>query len=228
MNKLLKRISNWSGANFLQLWVGLFILICISVYFKGLSTYEGVQILLTVTLVSITWRYAVSAHEQAEASKTMAYEMKSTREMQTTPSIIAYFDNPRSIMLDLVVKNIGYGIAKDVRLKISPPLLDYKERDITELSLFKKGIDFFPPGQEFRQFVGVSTSFFSEDSQRPLEYNLTVSYSNVEENLVPAHIILIPLDLSVYRNLSVHRESDIDGLAKEVKNLAENLKAFKP
>jgi hypothetical protein len=208
------------------LWVGLCIVTAITVYFKGLSTYEGVQILLTVTLVLVTWRYAISAHEQAEASKTMAYEMKLTREMQTMPSIIAYFDNPRSILLDLVVKNIGYGIAKDVRLKIDPPLLDYKERDIAGLSLFKNGIDFFPPGQEFRQFVGVSTSFFSEDSQRPLEYNLTVSYSNVGGNLVPAQII--PLDLSVYRNLPVHRESDIDGLAKEVKNLAEKLKAFKP
>lgn len=226
MNKLLKRISNWSGTHFLQLWVGLFILICISVYFKGLSSYEGVQILLTVTLVSITWRYAVSSHEQAEANKTMAYEMKLSREMQIAPSIIAYFDNPISTLLDLVIKNIGYGAAKDVRLKIDPPLLDHKERDIAELSLFKRGIDFFPPNREFRQIVGVSTAFFGESTQRPLEYDLTVSYSDVFGNSVPPQ--MIRLDLSVYGDLPVHRESDIDRLAKEVKNLVEKLRVIKP
>ena len=125
----------------------------------------------------------------------------------------------------MVVKNIGYGIAKDVRLKIDPPLLDYKERDISELSLFKKGIAFFPPGREFRQIVGVSTEFFGEGAQRPLEYDLTVSCSDAFGNRVPPETI--HLDLSVYRSLPIHRESDIDRLAKEVKNLAEKVKALK-
>jgi len=226
LNKLLERISNWSGVHFLQLWVGLGIFIAIAIVLTPLSLYEGVQILLMVTLVSITWRYAVSAHEQAEASKTMAYEMKLSREMQAAPSIIAYLDNPVSTLLDLVIKNIGYGAAKDVRLKIGPPLLDHKERDIADLSLFKRGIAFFPPRGEIRQIVGVSTSFFSEGSQRPLEYDLAVSYSDVFGNPIPPQII--HLDLSVYRDLPIHRESDIDRLTKEVKNLAETLKAPKP
>ena len=226
MNKLLERISNWSRAHLLQLWLGLYILVAISVYFKALSTYEGIQILLMVTLVLITWRYAVSAHEQAETSKRMADEMKLAREAETMPSVIAYFDNPHSILLDLVVKNIGYGVAKDVKLKIDPPLCDYKDRNIAELSLFKSGIGFFPPGREFRQIVGVSSQFFGEGSQRPLEYNLTVSYYDVQGNPVPTQII--SLDLSAYRNLLSHRESDVDRLIKEVKNLAKKIEALKP
>lgn len=226
MNSFLERISNWSRVHLLQLWVGLCVVVAITIHFTPLSLYEGIQILLLVTLVLVTSRYAFSAHEQAEASKRMAEEMKLTREMQTMPSITAYFDNPRSTLLGLVVKNIGYGAAKDVKLKIDPPLRDHKERDIAELSLFKRGIDFFPPGREFRQIVGVTTSFFGEGSQHPLEYNLTVQYSDVGGNPIPAQII--PLDLSVYRDLPIHRESDIDRLTKEVKNLAEKLKALKP
>lgn len=226
MNSFIERISNWLRVRLLQLWAGFCVVVAITIHFTPLSLYEGIQILVSVTLVLITSRYAISAHEQAEASKAMAYEMKLTREMQTTPSIVAYFDNPRSILLDLVVKNIGYGIAKDVRLKIDPPLLDHNGRDIAGLSLFKKGIDFFRPGQEVRQFVDVSTPFFSKNSQRPLEYNLTVLYSNIGGGPVSAQII--PLDLSVYRNLPPHRESDIDRLTEEVKNLAEKLKALKP
>jgi len=198
------------------------ILLCIGLVLR----HPLLEQMAIIALVAITLVYVIFTHEQAEASKRMADEMKLAREMQTMPSIIAYFDNPRSTQLGLVVKNIGHGAAKDVRLKIDPPLHDHKERNIAEFSLFQRGIDFFPPGREFHQIVGVTKSFFGEGSQRPLEYNLTVSYSDVQGNPVPTQII--SLDLSVYRDLPIHRESDIDRLTKEVKNLAEKLKAVKP
>lgn len=203
-------------------WPGLLIivLLCVGV----IMNHPALQSWAVIALVLVTLIYAIFTREQAEASKRMAEEVKLTREVQTTPSIIAYFDNPQSTLLDLVVKNIGYGAAKDVRLKIDPPLHDHKERDIAELSLLKRGIDFFPPNREFRQIVGVSQQFFDKDSQRPLEYNLAVEYSDVSGNHVPIQII--PLDLSVYRDLPIHRESDIDRLAKEVKNLAGKIKGF--
>lgn len=207
-----------------RLWPPIVILIALSVaYFAIPKDFEQLALF---ALVAVTVVYAFFTHEQAEASRRMAEEMKLAREMQTTPSIIAYFDNPRSTLLDLVVKNIGLGVAKDVRLEIKPPLHDHRERDIAELSLFKKGIAFFHPGAEFHQIVGVSKSFFGEGSQRSLEYNLKISCSDVFGNPVPAQII--PLDLSVYRDLPIHRESDIDILAKEVKNLAKKFEALKP
>ncbi len=203
--------------------VGMVIII-MSIYFKFLTLFEGFQIVITYTLVLVTAVYAVSTSEQAKANTKMAQEMELTRKMQNKPSIIAYFDNPQSILLDLVIKNIGYGIAKDVKLKIDPPLYDHNKRDIAELSLFKQGISFFPPNREFRQIIGVSTLFFGEGIERPLEYNLTISHSDVEGNHIPGQII--HLDLSVYRNLPIHRESDIDKLAKEVGNLASKIKPY--
>ena len=145
--------------------------------------------------------------------------MEATLKAQTTPSIIAYFDNPRSVLIDLVVKNIGYGTAKEVRLKIAPPLLDHENRDISELSLFKEGIEFFPPNREFRQIVGTTMQFFGEGAQRPLKYELTASYYDSGGNSIYEQII--PLDLSVYRNLPIARESDIDRLTKEVAKLRQ-------
>lgn len=190
--------------------------------FNLIKLAEGMEIFILLGLVFITAEYAKSASKQASANQTMAEEMKLTREMQNKPSLIAYFDNPQSVLIDLVVKNIGYGAAKNVMLKIEPPLYDHEERSIAELSLFKRGIDYFPPNREFRQIVGTSGQFFSEGSQRPLEYNLTLSYSDVDDNSFPAQTI--PLDLSVYRNLPLHRESDIDKLAKEVSKLAAKIR----
>ena len=181
--------------------------------FNLIKLAEGTEIFILLGLVFVTAEYAKSASKQASANQAMVEEMKLTREMQNRPSIIAYFDNPQSVLIDLVVKNIGYGSAREVRLKIEPSLYDHEERSIAELSLFEKGIDYFPPNREFRQIVGTSGQFFSKDSQRPLEYNLTVSYTDIEGNSLPAQTI--PLDLSVYRNLPLHRESDIDKLAKK-------------
>lgn len=175
-----------------------------------------------IALVAVTAMYAMSAQAQAEASRNMAEQMKLSREMQTMPSIIAYFDNPRSILIDLVIKNVGYGPAKDVSLRINPPLLDNRDRDINELSLFKSGINFFPPNREFRQLVGAAPQFFDKKSQRPLEYDLTVSYSDAVGN--PTHPQTIPLDLSVYRDLPIARQSDVDRLTEEVKKITQELR----
>ena len=210
-------------------WLMGLVAIVVAIKFELLGVAEGIQILIMFGLLLVTAEYATSAErtakaalEQAKANTKMAGEMELARKMQNKPSLIAYFDNPQSTLLDLVVKNIGYGAAKDVRLKIDPPLYDHNNRDVSELSLFKQGISFFPPNREVRQIIGVSTQFFGKGIQRPLEYNLTISYSDVEGNHIPDHII--PLDLSVNRNQPIHRESDIDKLTKEVKNLASKIK----
>ncbi len=198
------------------------IIIGLAIVFNLLKLVEGMEIFILLALVFVTAAYAKSAEKQAGANVEMVEEMKRTREILNRPSIIAYFDNPRSTLIDLVIKNTGYGAAKDVSLKIEPPFYDHNERNIAGLSLFKKGINYFPPNREFRQIVGTSTQFFREGSQRPLEYNLTVSYTDVDDNSLPAQVI--PLDLSVYRDLPIHRESDIDKLAKEISNLAAKIR----
>jgi hypothetical protein len=217
MQKLKKLLGGLFGRGILG-----FIIILIIYFLKYITIFEGFQLLITYTLVIVTAEYAKAASKQASANIKMAEEMELTRKLQNKPSLIAYFDNPRSTLLDLVVKNIGYGIAKDVVLKISPPLLDHNNRDISKLSLFKQGISFFPPNREFRQIIGFTTQYFNKDSNRPLEYDLTLSYRDIDGNQIPDHIVR--LDLSVYRDLPIHRESDIEKLTKEIANLASKIK----
>ncbi len=121
----------------------------------------------------------------------------------------------------MVVKNIGYGVAEDVKLKIEPIMYDHKERDISKLSLLTQGIQFLPPNREFHQIIGTSAQYFGEGSKRSLEYSLTISYRDSEGNSTQGQ--LIPLDLSVYRDLPIHRESDIDKLNKAIENLANRI-----
>lgn len=174
-----------------------------------------------IALVAITLLYAIFTHEQAEASKRMAEEMKLAREMQNKPYIAAYFEVPHSIMINLVIKNIGNGVARDVHLKIDPPLLtNGPTPDVAELPLFKNGISYFPPNGEFCQFIGTSVDFFGKDSKRPLQYNMSVSYCNVEGKPLPDQII--PLDVSVFYGLLVRDEKTLGDLVEEVKRLRQD------
>ncbi len=183
-----------------------------------------IEQLTLIVLVFVTALYAIFTYEQSEASKKMVEEMKLQRQAQIMPSIVIYFDNPVSNLIELVIKNIGQGVARNASFSITPPLIDYKNRDISELSLFKIGVNYFPPGREYRQVIDTSLKFFNEDAKYPLSYEVTMSYSDIEENQIYNQVI--PLDLSVYRHLKTHRESDIDSLTKEISKLVEALKSY--
>ncbi len=214
MNSLWLRLKSWQYIS-IVLGVPLCLLLII-----------GVPILFFVGVESPIWNIVSIAVSTLTVMSLVIlnlltiFMMKAQLQAQITPSIIAYFDNPLSSLIDLVVKNIGNGAAREVLLRIDPPLLDHKNRDISELSLFKRGIEFFPPNREFRQIVGTSDQFFGEDFKRPLEYELTISYKDIERN--PAPDQTIHLDLSVYRDLPIHRESDI---AKAIMEMVSTIKA---
>ncbi|MFW6125813.1 MAG: hypothetical protein ACOC58_01785 [Chloroflexota bacterium] len=202
----------------------VFVLLCVA-FLVGHPLFDR---MVTLAALFVAMTYAVATYgisratrRQADAGMAMANEMNETRRLHTSPWIVAHFDNPVSSLIELVVKNTGHGAATEVRLRLEPSLLEHKGRDISELSLFKHAIPYFPPGAEYRQTVGVSGTFFNPPSGRPLEYELALSYSDSSGHPVPSHTI--PLDLSIYRNLPIRRKSDIDNLAGQVEELTKQL-----
>lgn len=127
-------------------------MVAICIYFKGLSTYEGIQILLMITLVLITSRYAASAHEQAEASKRMAEEMARPLLVPTggQEGVARLAEMPRADGEPrwLHVHNVGLGpgtniaITLELRSGNNPPTvqLDEMQTGTEPLALGNKGL----------------------------------------------------------------------------------------
>lgn len=226
MSDFLPKLKLW---HWVLIALGLPLLLLISIglpayYYLGidapiwkfiLAVSPLVNSLTTMSLVLLTLVYAFAQVKMTEV-------MKLDFMAKNTPSIIAYFDNPQSILFELVVKNIGNGIARNIRVEVNPTLLDVQNRDISKLSLFQNGIDYFPPDREYRQIIGTSRQFFDEKS-RPLRYDLTIYYSDVSGN--EKYQQKIPLDFSVYQNLPVHRDSDIEKLVEEVSQLTRTIES---
>lgn len=81
-------------------------------------------------------------------------EMQQARISQDRPQVIVDADMSDQWMLDVVVKNIGSGAARNIRFEFSHPLVtggSGGEREpLSELAHFKDGIDYLAPGAELR------------------------------------------------------------------------------
>jgi hypothetical protein len=72
-------------------------------------------------------------------------EARRARDDEDRPQIIVDADYTGRFTTNIVVRNIGHGIAKNITFEFSAPLQSTSGRDITELPYFKNGINFIAP-----------------------------------------------------------------------------------
>lgn len=83
-------------------------------------------------------------------------ESIATRKQKTTPLIIAFLETTEShTMMALHIKNIGEGLAKNVKVKI---LKDYNimgkaQFPLSNIGIVKNGLDIFPPQYELKYCI---------------------------------------------------------------------------
>jgi hypothetical protein len=72
-------------------------------------------------------------------------QARKARDDQDRPQIIVDADYTGRFTTNIVVRNIGHGIAKNITFEFSAPLQSTSGADITELPYFKHGINFMAP-----------------------------------------------------------------------------------
>jgi len=78
-------------------------------------------------------------------------EAKELREAQTRPFVVIDLGSSAHTLFDLVVKNIGPTLARDVRFEFDPPIRSTdKDLDPNKLKMFREGISTLAPGKEIR------------------------------------------------------------------------------
>ena len=182
-----------------------------------------VQILSLIFLIIYvvkTWEMASATRKAAEATEKSVIEMQATRDQETAPYVIAYFDIPTgSSLVYLVVKNIGHTIATQVKLNFTPPLTTSNNNPpLEEMNFVKNGIESMPPNYEIRTFFDSTSSYF-ENSELPLSYSVRITYYggiHAEERTVEQ-----PLDLSASKGLLYIRHKNIHNLVGEIEKLGK-------
>ncbi len=182
------------------------------------------QILTLIALVIYvvkTWHIASATKVAAGVSALSLQEMKEARDQEIAPYVVVYFDMPRGEhFIYLVVKNIGRSIARDVKLQFSPRLIGISQEDFTNLPMIRDGIASMPPNHEIRTLVDSTVAFFNEKSDRPLTYQVNVSfYGGLKDTQrLSEHV----LDLTAYKGLSWITRRGLHELTNEVEKISRN------
>jgi len=180
------------------------------------SLSQGNVALLSV-MVAIVSNFLVAI--SAAAAWRSVRETRLTREMQERPYVIMDFDLSDKGIINLVVKNIGNGSAKDVKFKFLKPMITSDGRDIAKLPLFGQGLRFLPAGKEISQFFDTSVGCFG--GERPPMFEVGISYYNAQGSTLYEDPPM-KLDLSAYKGMYYIQKKDLNDLVKEVENISKH------
>lgn len=103
-----------------------------------------------------------------------ALEIHSERRERNRPWVIVEFPVTARDAVHCVVRNIGQGMARDVSVRFEPEPIDFRDRKLSELSLFERPTPALRPGEELRQFFRRRGTLFGEDM--PRRFEAVVSY----------------------------------------------------
>jgi len=144
-------------------------------------------------------------------------EMKESRAQEIAPYVIAYFDVPYGkAQIFVVVKNIGKGVARDVRLNFDPPLRNSDSVNVNDIGFIKNGIRSMPPGYEIRTFFDGMREYF-KTQELPLLYRAEISYSGgLFEGIRTEEY---EMDLSAFKKRFFVEEKGLHELVKQFEKL---------
>jgi len=181
----------------------------------------------TVALAIATITLAIFNRYHAKATRQMVVEMRKNRELQMRPCIVLDFDFQGALM-NLAVKNMGDGAARDVRFQFEPHFVNSAGMDVCEYPIFKDGISFLAPHKEITQFVDLGTKYFKE-AGKPRQFDVTITCKDATG--ANHYSDLIPIDLSIYERFRIEGLKGVPehlaDLKEEVKKLREDFERWR-
>lgn len=180
------------------------------------------SLIFLIIYVVKTWEMASATRKAAEATEKSVLELIETRDQETAPYIIAYFDvQTETSMIYLVVKNIGSTVATQVKLVFTPELKSSRDNGLLkEVGFIKDGIESMPPNYEIRTLVDSSPAYFG-NNELPLKYNVNIKYyGGIDSKQRTASQLL---DLSANKGVSYVRNKTMGNLVNVVEKLTNEI-----
>lgn len=189
-----------------------------------LAIIQGLTLIFLVIYVKKTWDMAVSTEDSANVSKLTLLEMKETRDQEISPYVVAYFE-VEDFHINLVIENVGKGLAKDVKINISPELQSSRGREINDLPLIKDGIASMPPKYKIKTHFDTTINYFNAENNFPLKYDAQLTYYGGinETKRVTNHV----LDINSYYKIRFIDKKGIHELVKEIQEIKKAQNSIK-
>lgn len=169
-------------------------------------------VIVSVGLVTATILYTINTGRQVE-------EMKAARELATAPNVVAYLHVDHRAIAGIAIKNIGKGIARDIRLRFDPDLRTSKDFDPMEMSIVENGLESLVPGQEIVAFLDLTRDYFKNNL--PIRYQTTIEFSGgISNSSYTNHCVI---DFQVYRDLRETPLKTVHELVEAVEEIGKKI-----
>lgn len=154
---------------------------------------------------------------------------RETRVAQEQPQVIVDADYSDQDVVDVVVRNIGKGAAKDITFEFSAPLdssISARKGSegvpLNELPYFKEGIEFLAPGAEIRAFWDTYIGLFPLLRDKELSEGITITskYTSLAGKPYETRWTINPLRLSGAPHVKRRGQHEI---AKAVESLSKDI-----
>jgi len=176
----------------------------------------------TLVLAALTLVYVL-------LTRKMVKEARETRIAQERPEVIVDADYSDSDVVDVVVRNIGKGAAKDVTFAFSAPMESSLSTPkgseavpVNELPYFKEGIEFLAPGAEIRALWDTYINLFPLLRDKGISEGITITsrYKSLTDEPYETTWTINPLRLSGTPQVKRRGEHEI---AKAVERISKDI-----
>jgi hypothetical protein len=135
------------------------------------------QIITAITTVFYSGVFALGYYLMIQGNHEMVRELREQRLSGGRPQVIVEARYSRLPVIDLVVKNVSGGVAKDIKFDFSAPLEDSSGFVISDLPYFREGMHFLGPSEEVACMWDDLDSLVASFRQKELNKGVTVTVS---------------------------------------------------
>ncbi|MBA2692393.1 MAG: hypothetical protein H0U65_07860 [Rubrobacter sp.] len=149
-------------------------------------------------------------------------ETRAGRLEQERPQILVEADYTRLPSVDLVIRNIGRGAAKNISFEFSSHVEDSEGFVLTDLPYFRRGIGFLAPNAEIRAYWDILENVVAMLEEKGFEDGISVTahYKDLNERIYADRWTFDPL---LYEDSHHVRQASMDDLVKAVREVSEKL-----
>jgi hypothetical protein len=179
------------------------------------------QVVTSVTNLLFVIVLAAGYYFTWRVSQTTLQEMRSQRTAMGRPLVIVQEDYESLPELDVAIRNVSEGAARDIEFQFSAPIESSNGFVISDLPYFKYGLDFLPPQGEITCYWDELDSLLpyleSKDLQNGI--HVTVRYRDLSGALYHSQWRLNPF---LYKDTRLVRRKGMGDLVNAVERMARN------
>ena len=177
------------------------------------------QVVTSVTNLLFVIVLAAGYYFTWRVSQTTLEEMRAQRTAMGRPLVIVQEDYESLPELDVAIRNVSEGAARDIEFEFSEPIESSNGFVVSDLPYFKYGLDFLPPNGEITCYWDELASLLPFLDSKDLRngIHVTVSYKDLTGDSYQSHWRLNPF---LYKDTRLVRRKGIADLVNAVERLA--------